>query len=148
MAPGSAGGSAARPQAIDCDGADEQRAREDARELRRQRREVQAVPQHRQREQARKRAPERPAPAEHRGAAENDRGDRIQLVAVARVRFRLPQMRDVHDRLLGELEYPMLLQGTAPKSALLEEFRTTETGDECPAAKSFFGRVRDYLAGC
>jgi ATP-dependent DNA helicase DinG len=35
------------------------------------------------------------------------------------------QMRDTHDRLLGELEYPMLLQGTAPKNALLEEFRTT-----------------------
>jgi ATP-dependent DNA helicase DinG len=35
------------------------------------------------------------------------------------------QMRDVHDRLLGELEHPMLLQGTAPKTALLEEFRTT-----------------------
>jgi ATP-dependent DNA helicase DinG len=34
-------------------------------------------------------------------------------------------MRDVHDRLLGELEYPMLLQGTAPKNALLDEFRTT-----------------------
>jgi len=35
------------------------------------------------------------------------------------------QMREVHDRLLGELEYPMLLQGTAPKNALLDEFRTT-----------------------
>jgi ATP-dependent DNA helicase DinG len=35
------------------------------------------------------------------------------------------QMRDLHDRLLGELEHPMLLQGTAPKTALLEEFRTT-----------------------
>ena len=35
------------------------------------------------------------------------------------------QMRDIHDRLLGELEYPMLLQGTAPKNALLDEFRTT-----------------------
>jgi ATP-dependent DNA helicase DinG len=35
------------------------------------------------------------------------------------------QMREIHDRLLGELEYPMLLQGTAPKNALLEEFRTT-----------------------
>jgi molecular chaperone DnaJ len=30
---------------------------------------------------------------------------------------------------------------------LLEEFRGTETGDECPAAKSFFGRVRDFLGG-
>jgi ATP-dependent DNA helicase DinG len=35
------------------------------------------------------------------------------------------QMNEIHDRLLGELEYPMLLQGTAPKSALLEEFRAT-----------------------
>ncbi|HSE50089.1 MAG TPA: ATP-dependent DNA helicase [Terriglobales bacterium] len=35
------------------------------------------------------------------------------------------QMNDIHDRLLGELEYPMLLQGTAPKSALLDEFRST-----------------------
>ena len=34
-------------------------------------------------------------------------------------------MNDIHDRLLGELPYPMLLQGTAPKNALLEEFRTT-----------------------
>jgi len=30
---------------------------------------------------------------------------------------------------------------------LLEEFRGTETGDECPAAKNFFGRVRDMFAG-
>lgn len=30
---------------------------------------------------------------------------------------------------------------------LLEEFRATETGDECPNAKSFFARVRDYFAG-
>jgi ATP-dependent DNA helicase DinG len=35
------------------------------------------------------------------------------------------QMKDVHQRLLGELEFPMLLQGDAPKSALLEEFRLT-----------------------
>jgi ATP-dependent DNA helicase DinG len=35
------------------------------------------------------------------------------------------QMHQVYDLLLGELEYPMLLQGDAPKNALLEEFRTT-----------------------
>jgi ATP-dependent DNA helicase DinG len=35
------------------------------------------------------------------------------------------QMNDVYQRLLGELDYPMLLQGDAPKSALLEEFRLT-----------------------
>ena len=30
---------------------------------------------------------------------------------------------------------------------LLEEFRATETGDECPNAKGFFGRVKDMLGG-
>ena len=35
------------------------------------------------------------------------------------------QMNEIHQRLLGELEFPMLLQGDAPKSALLEEFRLT-----------------------
>ncbi len=35
------------------------------------------------------------------------------------------QMRDIYQRLLGEVEFPMLLQGDAPKSALLEEFRLT-----------------------
>jgi ATP-dependent DNA helicase DinG len=35
------------------------------------------------------------------------------------------QMRDIHQRLLGELDFPTLLQGDAPKTALLEEFRLT-----------------------
>jgi ATP-dependent DNA helicase DinG len=35
------------------------------------------------------------------------------------------QMNEIYQRLLGELEFPMLLQGDAPKSALLEEFRVT-----------------------
>ncbi len=35
------------------------------------------------------------------------------------------QMNDVYQRLLGELDFPMLLQGDAPKNALLEEFRLT-----------------------
>jgi ATP-dependent DNA helicase DinG len=35
------------------------------------------------------------------------------------------QMNDIYQRLLAELEFPMLLQGEAPKSALLEEFRLT-----------------------
>ncbi len=34
-------------------------------------------------------------------------------------------MHQLHERLLGELEFPMLLQGSAPKNALLEEFRLT-----------------------
>jgi ATP-dependent DNA helicase DinG len=35
------------------------------------------------------------------------------------------QMREIYHRLLSEVEFPMLLQGDAPKSALLEEFRLT-----------------------
>ena len=34
-------------------------------------------------------------------------------------------MHQLHDRMLGELEFPMLLQGSAPKNVLLEEFRVT-----------------------
>ena len=33
----------------------------------------------------------------------------------------------------------------AKQRKLLEEFRATETGDECPASRSFFTRVRDIL---
>jgi ATP-dependent DNA helicase DinG len=35
------------------------------------------------------------------------------------------QMNDVYQRLLGHIEFPMLRQGDAPKSTLLEEFRIT-----------------------
>jgi ATP-dependent DNA helicase DinG len=34
-------------------------------------------------------------------------------------------MNQVYERLLVEIEFPMLLQGSAPKNALLEEFRMT-----------------------
>src|SRR5450755_2668294 len=34
-------------------------------------------------------------------------------------------MQQVHDALLGQLSYPMLLQGSAPKTALIEQFRST-----------------------
>ena len=34
-------------------------------------------------------------------------------------------MRELYDRLLIEVSYPLLLQGTAPRKALLEEFRNT-----------------------
>ena len=35
------------------------------------------------------------------------------------------QMNEIYERLLGLLDFPMLKQGDAPKSALLEEFRIT-----------------------
>ena len=36
---------------------------------------------------------------------------------------------------------------TAKQKELLQAFRETETGEECPAAKGFFGRIRDALGG-
>ncbi|HUO61337.1 MAG TPA: helicase C-terminal domain-containing protein, partial [Candidatus Acidoferrales bacterium] len=35
------------------------------------------------------------------------------------------QMQQIYERMLTVLDYPMLLQGTAPRSALLEQFRAT-----------------------
>jgi ATP-dependent DNA helicase DinG len=35
------------------------------------------------------------------------------------------QMREVHERLAGMVTFPLLVQGTAPRSALLERFRAT-----------------------
>jgi len=35
------------------------------------------------------------------------------------------QMHDVYERLLGDVGFPMLLQGQAPKNALLQQFRST-----------------------
>jgi ATP-dependent DNA helicase DinG len=35
------------------------------------------------------------------------------------------QMRAMHERLSAQLPYPLLLQGTAPRNVLLEEFRDT-----------------------
>ena len=36
---------------------------------------------------------------------------------------------------------------SSKQKKLLEEFRSTETGDECPAAKNFFSRVKDMFGG-
>ncbi|HKV27387.1 MAG TPA: helicase C-terminal domain-containing protein [Candidatus Acidoferrales bacterium] len=35
------------------------------------------------------------------------------------------QMREIHERLTGMIPFPLLLQGTAPRSALLDRFRAT-----------------------
>ena len=43
------------------------------------------------------------------------------------------------------VETPTRLNSKQKK--ILEEFRETETGDECPASKSFFSRIRDMLGG-
>ena len=36
---------------------------------------------------------------------------------------------------------------SSEQKALLEQFRGTETGDECPASKGFFGRLKSILEG-
>ncbi len=57
--------------------------------------------------------------------------DRIrQLLEITRGRAfclftRYAQMRDLYNRLLPELDFPLMIQGSAPKNALLEEFRAT-----------------------
>ena len=50
---------------------------------------------------------------------------------------------DIVARILVETPTRM----SSKQKKLLEEFRETETGDECPAAKGFFSRVREMFGG-
>ena len=50
---------------------------------------------------------------------------------------------DVGARILVETPTKM----SSKQKKLLEEFRATETGEECPAAKSFFTRAREMFGG-
>jgi molecular chaperone DnaJ len=50
---------------------------------------------------------------------------------------------DLVARLLVETPTKM----SARQKQLLEEFRSTETGDECPASRGFFQRIKDALGG-
>jgi len=50
------------------------------------------------------------------------------------------QMNEIYQRLLGVLEFPLLKQGDAPKSVLLEEFRLTPNAVLC-ATSSFWQGV-------
>jgi molecular chaperone DnaJ len=66
------------------------------------------------------------------------------------LRHRGSGMAVLNGRGRGDLVARVLVETPTRMSAnqkkLLEEFRSTETGDECPAAKSFFARARDYFA--
>ena len=65
------------------------------------------------------------------------------------LRHRGSGMSVLNGRGRGDLMARILVETPTRMSArqktLLEEFRETETGDECPASKSFFGRVREFL---
>src|SRR5437868_14031119 len=65
------------------------------------------------------------------------------------LRHRGAGMSVLNGRGRGDLVARILVETPSRMSAkqkkLLEEFRGTETGDECPASKSFFARARDFL---
>lgn len=65
------------------------------------------------------------------------------------LRHRGAGMSVLNGRGRGDLVARILVETPTKMSArqkeLLQAFRETETGDECPAAKSFFTRVRDYF---
>jgi molecular chaperone DnaJ len=66
------------------------------------------------------------------------------------LRHRGAGMSVLNGRGRGDLVARILVETPTRMSAkqkdLLQAFRETETGDECPATKSFFARVRDYFA--
>ena len=66
------------------------------------------------------------------------------------LRHRGAGMSLLNSRGRGDLVARILVETPTRLSArqkkLLDEFRSTETGDECPATKGFFTRVRNYFA--
>ena len=60
-------------------------------------------------------------------------------------------MSVVNNRGRGDLMVRILVETPTRMSkeqkAILEQFRSTETGDECPASKGFFGRLKSILDG-
>ena len=83
-------------------------------------------------------------------------GNKVELKIPAGVqsgeqlRHRGSGMSVLNGRGRGDLVARILVETPTRMSAkqkkLLEEFRETETGDECPAVKSFFTRVRGYFS--
>ena len=73
--------------------------------------------------------PEMPDPRDPRFSEQAARTIRHILAATRGRAFCLftsyAQMRDTYERLLAEVGWPLLLQGTAPRKALIDEFRQT-----------------------
>jgi len=72
----------------------------------------------------------------------------VRILATARRAFVLftsyRQMRLIYEMVSFEIEYPTLLQGTGPRSALLDEFRATPTASCSPPPLS--GRAWTFQA--
>jgi molecular chaperone DnaJ len=73
------------------------------------------------------------------------------LQSGVQLRHRGAGMSVLNGRGRGDLVARILVETptrmTAKQKKLLEEFRGSETGDECPAAKSFFARARELFGG-
>ncbi|MFL6730804.1 MAG: molecular chaperone DnaJ [Sphingomicrobium sp.] len=84
-------------------------------------------------------------------------GDSVELKIPAgiqsgeQLRHRGAGMSVLNGRGRGDLVARILVETptkmTAKQKKLLEEFRATETGEECPATKSFFTRAREMFGG-
>jgi molecular chaperone DnaJ len=84
-------------------------------------------------------------------------GDAVEIKIPAGVqsgeqlRHRGGGMSVLNGRSRGDLVARILVETptkmTAKQKELLQAFRETETGEECPAAKGFFSRIRDALGG-
>ena len=84
-------------------------------------------------------------------------GEKIELKIPAgiqsgeTIRHRGGGMSVLNGRGRGDLMARILVETPTKLSkeqkAILEQFRDTETGDECPASKGFFSRIRDALGG-
>jgi molecular chaperone DnaJ len=82
-------------------------------------------------------------------------GDKIDLKIPAGIqsgetlRHRGAGMSVLNSRGRGDLMIRILVETptrlSKDQKAILEQFRDTETGDECPASKGFFSRIRDIL---
>jgi molecular chaperone DnaJ len=84
-------------------------------------------------------------------------GERIELKIPSgiqsgeTIRHRGAGMSILNGRGRGDLMARILVETPTKLSkeqrAILEQFRETETGDECPASKGFFRRIKDALGG-
>ncbi|MDP9424081.1 MAG: molecular chaperone DnaJ [Pseudomonadota bacterium] len=84
-------------------------------------------------------------------------GEKIELKIPAGIqsgetlRHRGAGMSVLNGRGRGDLMTRILVETPTRLSkeqrSILEQFRDTETGDECPASKGFFSRIRDKLGG-
>jgi molecular chaperone DnaJ len=84
-------------------------------------------------------------------------GDKIELKIPSGIqsgemlRHRGAGMSVLNGRGRGDLMTRILVETPSKLSkeqkAILEQFRDTETGDECPASKGFFSRIKDRLGG-